>query len=201
MHDEPYAAAFVVKTIMEATGLVEGYSFWTFSDIFEENYFPSTPFHGGFGLINLHGIPKPTYRAYQLLHGLGTELLAVAGKHQTVDAWAVRNANSVTIMLTNHALPRHPIRSEQIQIVLSNGSQPKTAYVQRVDEEHANPRRLWQEMGEPNYLSEAALEQLQAASYLTYEPVSLQTQDSTVRLNIDLPPHAVAALTVEFVQV
>ena len=57
LHDEPYAAAFVVKTVMEANRLVEGYSFWTFSDIFEENYFPSLPFHGGFGLLNLHGIP------------------------------------------------------------------------------------------------------------------------------------------------
>ncbi len=40
LHDEPYAAAFVTKTLMEANGLVDGYSFWTFSDIFEENYFP-----------------------------------------------------------------------------------------------------------------------------------------------------------------
>lgn len=60
---------------MEMSGLVEAYSFWTFSDIFEENYFPSVPFHGGFGLLNLHGIPKPTYRAFQLLHHLGTELV------------------------------------------------------------------------------------------------------------------------------
>ena len=59
LHDEPYAAAFVVKTLMEVSGLVEGYSFWTFSDIFEEHDFPSVPFHGGFGLMTLHGIPKP----------------------------------------------------------------------------------------------------------------------------------------------
>jgi transketolase len=59
LHDGPFAAAFVTKIIMEAHGLVQGYSFWTFSDIFEENYFPSVPFHGGFGLLNLHGIAKP----------------------------------------------------------------------------------------------------------------------------------------------
>ena len=47
--DESYAAAFAVKTVLEASGLVEAYSFWTFTDIFEENYFPSVPFHGGFG--------------------------------------------------------------------------------------------------------------------------------------------------------
>ena len=32
LHDEPYAAAFVVKTMMGAKGLVGGYSFWTFTD-------------------------------------------------------------------------------------------------------------------------------------------------------------------------
>ena len=28
-------------------------------------------FHGMFGLVNLQGVPKPTYRAYQLLHQVG----------------------------------------------------------------------------------------------------------------------------------
>jgi len=59
MHDEPFAAAFVTRIIMEARGLVEGYSFWTFSDIFAENYFPSAPFHGGFGLLNLLPLDQP----------------------------------------------------------------------------------------------------------------------------------------------
>lgn len=43
----------------------------TFSDIFAENYFPSAPFHGGFWLLSLHGVPKPTYRAFELLHDIG----------------------------------------------------------------------------------------------------------------------------------
>jgi xylan 1,4-beta-xylosidase len=90
LHDEPYAASFVAKPIMEADGLVQGYSYWTLSDIFEENYFPSVPFHGGFGLLNIHGVAKPTYRAYELLHALGTEMLPVDGTHPTVDAWVVR---------------------------------------------------------------------------------------------------------------
>ena len=77
MHDGPFAAAFATKIVMEAHGLVQGYSYWTFSDIFSENYFPSVPFQGGFGLLNIHGIAKPIYRAFQLLHGLGTELLEV----------------------------------------------------------------------------------------------------------------------------
>ena len=31
-------------------------SYWTFTDIFEENGPAPTPFHGGFGLLNLQGI-------------------------------------------------------------------------------------------------------------------------------------------------
>ena len=96
MHDDPYAAAFIVKTILEASGLVQGYSYWTFSDIFEENYFPSVPFQGGFGLMNIHGIAKPAYRAFELLHGLGTELMQIDGTHKTVDAWLVRGDGSAT---------------------------------------------------------------------------------------------------------
>jgi xylan 1,4-beta-xylosidase len=142
-HDEPYAAAFVTKTVMETTGLVEGYSFWTFSDIFAENYFPSVPFHGGFGLLNLHGIAKPTYHAFELLHRLGTEQLPVDGAHRTADAWVVRGKKGVTILLTNSALPHHPISTENVRIRLTAASAPKSVIVERIDKDHANPKRLW----------------------------------------------------------
>ena len=90
LHDQPYAAAFIIKTIMEARGYLEGYSYWIFSDIFEENYFSSKPFHGGFGLLNIYGIPKPAYRAYEILHKLGTDILKVEGEHATIDVWIIR---------------------------------------------------------------------------------------------------------------
>lgn len=198
LHDEPYAAAFVTKTVMEMNGLVEGYSFWTFTDIFEENYFPSVPFHGGFGLLNLHGIPKPTYRAYELLHSLGAEQLLVDGLHETVDVWVVRKNHSLAVLLTNHALPRHPVNSERVSITLRNAPRGCSAYVERVDETHANAKRIWQEMGEPEYLSAAEVERLQEASRMWKEPHPLEYADDNLHLEIVLPPHAVAAITLEF---
>ena len=198
LHDEPYAAAFVIKTIMEANALVEGYSFWTFSDIFEENYFPSVPFHGGFGLMNLHGIPKPTYRAFQLLHALGTEQLLVDGRHETVDAWAVRKKHSLTILLTNHALPRHPITTQHVRFTLTNAPPSCSAYLERIDSTHANAKRVWQEMGEPEYLKAHEVERLQEASRVLKEPHQWEYEERTINLDITLPPHAVAAITLEF---
>jgi xylan 1,4-beta-xylosidase len=118
---------------MEARGLAEGYSFWTFSDIFAENYFPSVPSHGGFGLLNLRGIAKPAYRAFQLTHNLGTELLECRGTHATVDAWFIRKNNAVTILMTNMAMPRHPIQTELLNVQISGAPASRTAWIERID--------------------------------------------------------------------
>jgi xylan 1,4-beta-xylosidase len=163
MHDDPYAAAFIVKTVLEANGLVQGYSYWTFSDIFEENYFPSVPFHGGFGLLNIHGIAKPAYRAFQLLHELGTHMLSVEGSHDTVDAWFVRGDKRSTLVLTNFALPLHPIETVQVSFALRCEKSATTASIQRIDLEHANAKRHWEQLGKPEYLSAATVDELKRA--------------------------------------
>lgn len=197
LHDRPYAAAFLVKTVMEAAGLVQGYSWWTFTDLFEENYFSSVPFHGGFGLLNIYGIPKPTYRAFQLLYGLGTERLRIRGTHPTVDAWVIREGAIITTLLTNWALPSHPIRTERVTLRLSTVGKVKAASLQRIDENHANARRRWDQIGQPQSLLPRDVEVLEAASRLVAEPRVPRTDGDTAVFALDLSPQSVAALTVE----
>jgi xylan 1,4-beta-xylosidase len=198
LHDEPYAAAFITKTVMEARGLVQGYSYWTFSDIFEENYFPSVPFHGGFGLLNIHGVAKPAYRAFELLHALGEELSSVEGAHPTVDAWVVQRARSSTVLLTNYALPRHPIAEETVHIALANAHEPTRACIRRIDCDHANAKRRWLDMGSPDYLSSEMVAQLNAASLCEPEPHPFAFRSGALDIDVSLPPQSVAAVTVEF---
>ncbi len=198
LHDEPYAAAVIVKTMLEATGLVDGYSYWTFSDIFEENYFASIPFHGGFGLLTLQGVAKPSYRAFEVLHHLGTELVAsLTDIHPTVDAWVARDpdARCLTVVLTNHALPHHPIAGEHVRVRLEGAPRPTAAFVQRIDADHANAKAAWLAMGSPTYPSAADVEHLHDASRLSREPLSWHADDGAVLIELDLPPHAVAAVT------
>jgi xylan 1,4-beta-xylosidase len=198
LHDEPFAAAYAAKIIMEATGLVQGYAFWTFSDIFAENYFPSVPFQGGFGLLNIHGIAKPIYRAFELLHRLGNEMLGVEGEHDTVDAWVVRKEKAVTILATNHAMPRHPIHTELTNLLITGAPQPRAVYIQRIDQDHADARQLWETMGEPNYLNAVQVEQLKATSCLVKQPQPWKYEQPNIELSLALPPHGVAAITIEF---
>jgi xylan 1,4-beta-xylosidase len=212
LHDEPYAAAFAMKTVLEAAGLVEAYSFWTFSDIFEENHFPSVPFHGGFGLLNLHGIPKPVYRTFELLGRLGNQRLLVDGLHETVDAWVVQGEGNaretnppplpapmpLNVVLTNHALPRHLIATEQVHIELVGVAEPQAVWVERIDEDRANPKRRWVELGRREYLRRQDIESLQAASLLVREPLPWKYTEGNIHVRLSLPPHAVAVLSIDF---
>lgn len=200
LHDESYAAAFAVATIMEAKGLVEGYSFWTFTDIFEENYFPSVPFHGGFGLLNLHGIPKPAYRAFELLRHIGTEQFLVDGLHETVDCLVIRKDSTVTVLLTNHTTPGHSIDTEHLEIRLNTVSEPSEAFIHRIDADHANPKAMWIEMGQPEYLTKKEVEKLEDASQVVEQPQRFRYEEGVLFLKTDLPPHAVAAITIHFAQ-
>jgi xylan 1,4-beta-xylosidase len=197
LHDQPYAAAFIIKTVMEVRSLVEGYSYWTFSDIFEENYFASLPFHGGFGLLTIDGVPKPAYRAYELLHRLGDHILPVEGEHATVDVWVTRKEKCVTILITNGALPRHPIRTEQVVVHVHGVKQIESAFLERIDDAHANARRAWLEMGQPERLLPRQVVALEGASTLVPVPVTFQIHDDTAIFEIDVPPQGSALVTVQ----
>jgi len=197
LHDEPFAAAFSVNILMSVCDLVKAYSYWTFSDIFDENYMPSQPFQGGFGLLSTEGVPKPAYRAFELLHHLGTDQLMVKGKHDTVSAWATRRDSTVKLLLTNHALPRHPISTETVHLGLTDTASPRTVYIERVDEDHANPKRTWQEMGAAEYPTPRHIEQLEAASQVEKRPIDVHYNTRTITIDVDLPAHAVAVITLE----
>lgn len=197
LHDQPFAAAYAARILMGAAPLVQAYSFWTFTDIFAENYFPSVPFHGGFGLLNLNGIPKPVYRAFEMLHRLGTRQHTVEGTHQTVGAWATSDQHDLTMLMINHAQPRQPINTEVVKIVVKNGGQPRTALIERIDDRHANVYRAWQDMGSPESLSASDVSYLRTVSQTTKEPIALQCDEGAVRFDVDLPPHSIAAVSIE----
>ena len=80
---------------------------WCRAEIFDEKYFPSVPFHGGFGLLNLHGVPMPLYRAFELLDDQGNCLYPVRGSQGRVDVWVSGGDGCVTVFMTNYAMPRH----------------------------------------------------------------------------------------------
>ncbi len=75
MHDSYISAPYILTKLKASQGLVQGMSYWTYTDLFEEPGPPTAPFQGGFGLLNPQGIRKPAFFAYKYLHALQGESL------------------------------------------------------------------------------------------------------------------------------
>ncbi len=198
LHDDPYAAAYVTQAMLNMGTLVDAYSYWTFSDIFEENYFPSKPFQGGFGLMNIHGVPKPVYRAYEILHGLGEEKLSVKGQHETVQVWVVRGDETATIVIVNLALPEHPVKAESVNLELFHLPEVAHAQIARIDARHANAKATWKMQGEPRYPSPEEIAAMTEASRMKPEVVKVGSTGKTHTLEVKVQPQSVNAIELRF---
>ncbi len=75
-HDTYLNAAYVLNTLRHVDEDVASMSYWTFTDIFEESGVPTEPLHGGFGLMTMSGLKKPTYYSYLYLSQLGETEIA-----------------------------------------------------------------------------------------------------------------------------
>jgi xylan 1,4-beta-xylosidase len=98
VHDSYISAAFIINSLKSCGSDAQAMSYWTYTDIFEEAGPAPSPFHGGFGLINLEGLHKPSYYAYKYLHQLGDEELACNDASATV----CRDKNGVQALFWNY---------------------------------------------------------------------------------------------------
>lgn len=84
VHDSYICAPFILEKLRTNEGVVDGMSYWAFSDQFEEPGPPNTPFHGGFGLMNVDGLHKPAFLAYRFLSQLKGKEIPTDNKHVIV---------------------------------------------------------------------------------------------------------------------
>ena len=98
VHDSYHEAAYILDKIKQSGSAVNSMSYWVFTDIFEEPGPRFTPFHGGFGLLTIQGIPKSAFYAYQFMNKLGkTEL-----KNTDTRSWATKTENGgIQLLLWN----------------------------------------------------------------------------------------------------
>jgi xylan 1,4-beta-xylosidase len=101
VHDSYISAPYILSKLKGTEGYADSMSYWTFTDIFEENGPVPSPFHGGFGLLNFQGLRKPAFYAYQFLNRLGDEELV---SHDP-DSWACRTVRGVQILFWNFTPP------------------------------------------------------------------------------------------------
>ena len=122
--DAPFAASFVAHQAVVSqrlAGKVPFLSYWTFSDIFEEQGQVASEFSQAFGARSIHGVPKPVYRAMQLLRRLHSTALPTVGVDVGVGGGG--NASAIDVVVTTDA-PSAAGSSVEALIVNHPGARP-----------------------------------------------------------------------------
>lgn len=188
-YDTNYCAAGIVATQAYNENLVEGYSFWCVSDIFEEMGLHGLPFNNEFGLVNVYGTPKPSYRVFEALHEAGTKRLDVhvEDESRTAEVLALADDNQVMVFVYNHDIEERDIHTEQIRLnIVGDVSSIQKAVI---DENHTAPIKEWEKMGKPTYLDKNQIKAIESASSLWYENLNVSGND--VELELTALPESV----------
>jgi xylan 1,4-beta-xylosidase len=195
VHDSYISAPYILSKLKACTGLVQGMSYWTYSDLFEEPGPPTAPFQGGFGLVNPEGIRKPAYFAYKYLHALQGNTLATNDAQAML---ATKNGSFAGVVwdfeqpqqktsnrsFYTKTIPSHFVEPVQLKITHLTPNMAYRLQLHRTGYRANDAYTAYLEMGAPN---ELAADQIKHLNDLT-----------TDRPEIDKVVRSGSAGTVEF---
>jgi len=185
--DSTYMGPWLADTIRQCDGLVSLMSYWTFSDVFEEQGVVKTPFYGGYGLIAADGIPKPAYNAFKLLHKLGDRRITL----DSDTALLTRGPNGTLVLALWNYAPPEQTGSPRTVILHFKNAKPQHATISRLDREHGDIHPAYEKMGSPRYPTQTQIQQLREAAELPNPEAGRLTNNE---LTLTLPAHGLALI-------
>src|ERR1035441_2582241 len=212
VHDSYISSPYILTKLKASQGLVQGMSYWTYTDLFEEPGPPSAPFQGGFGLLNPQGIRKPAFFAYKYLHALQGKslitpdpqaLLSTQGGGVMAVIWdfeqpvqKVSNRSFYT-----KPIPAHPVAPVILQVM---HLAPETNYVLKVYRAgyHANDAySAYLEIGAPNELSAAQIAHLNELTRDVPETNQMMRTglEGTIKFTVPMNSNDIVLITVQHI--
>ena len=192
--DSIFMGPWLADTISKCDGKTLMMSYWTFSDVFEEQGVIKTPFYGGYGIMAEDGIPKPAYDDFELLHELGDQRLPAPENEALVTR---RDDGTIVIAAWNLVDPGEgpsgeagPTKTETFDL---KGVSATQAEIRRVDAAHGDTLDAWKKMGSPKYPTEEQMQALQKVADLS-APETAAIRDH--RLTVTLPPMGLAVIEI-----
>ncbi|MBN2439926.1 MAG: hypothetical protein JXJ04_01215 [Spirochaetales bacterium] len=213
VHDTAFMASFIVDNNWKARGLMDSLSFWVVSDIFEECRQGDTPFHGGFGLVNIQGLKKASYHGYWFLSRLGNEVLA-EGDCFTVTR---RRNNTIAVLMWNYCHYRDDVNDSRLMAAAKPDEiynlfdiQPPREFVlnligvgpavrlqvTRFDRDHGSVYDAWVAMGAPLHILPADLEVLRRHMELDVSVHRVASTGNTLEWITTVQPFGVTLLEI-----
>lgn len=190
--DTVFMGPWLATTISQCDGLTQAMSYWSFSDVFEEQGVTRTPFYGGFGVMAEHSIPKPAFNAFAMLHLLGTERLKLDSDSALLTR---RGDGTLVLAVWNYAPPSESpdlsVQGPSVAFDLNLPGSAKQATVLRLDRDHGNVLNAYAAMGRPPTPSREQIVALRKAGEPA-PPEHLAIEGH--RLKLTLPPQGLVVV-------
>jgi xylan 1,4-beta-xylosidase len=186
--DALFMGPWMANTIRQCDGLMDIMSYWTFSDVFEEQGVVKQPFYGGFGLIAADDLPKPSFNAFKLLHQLGQQRITL----NSDSALLTRRSDGTLVMAVwNLFLPEQRGEPKTVNIVLNGLKGRRRVLISRLDSTHGSLLAAYDAMGRPAYPTLQQITELRQAAQL---PLPEVAHFKNGKLALVLPPQGLALL-------
>jgi xylan 1,4-beta-xylosidase len=189
--DSAFMGPWLADTIRQCDGLVDMMSYWSFSDVFEEQGVIKKPFYGGFGMLAEGGIPKPVFNAFKLLHQLGDQRIDVQSDSLLVTK---RADGSVAIAVWNLSLPDDQGRTRQVTLHLQNLKGSHRVRISEMDPDHGSPLPAYHAMGDPSSPTAQQYSELKKSAQLP-SPRTEKLKNGTIA--VTLPPKSLFLLEID----
>jgi xylan 1,4-beta-xylosidase len=200
VHDSYISAPYILSKLKGTQGLVQGMSYWTYTDLFEEPGPPTKPFEGGFGLMNPQGIRKPAYFAYKYLHALRGNEIPV----RDAQVMAASDGATVSAVVWDFQQPHQPVsnRSFYSKIVPATPASPAALRIThlKAGKYHMQVRRTgfhandaysaYIEMGAPKSLTAAQIDHLNTLTKDLPETDRVVRVGKSGTVDVSVPMHS-----------
>lgn len=206
INDTSFKSTFFIDNVLNNYHKVDSFTYWTFTDIFNELKYKTTPFHGGIGFLTNNGLKKPIYYAYQFLNRLG-KIVVYRGEDLIVTQ---KEGGSLQVIIYNYCNFRRGYREinyqekhnrysvfnerqKEVNITLSGLSGHFTVNTYKLNKENGSVFDEWKNIGAPMKIGNDILD------YLKYKSIYKFNTDTMLltgefRIREILEPHEIVLI-------
>jgi xylan 1,4-beta-xylosidase len=180
--DTPFGGAYAAR--IAGTFLAgEKMCWWVGTDIYEECGWRHQPYHCGYGLLNIHGFPKPSANAHHFAHRLDGGRILARASEDGAGFLSVRKGRENLLLAWNWIHPERAATAYTLDLRRVGFRVGRGARIALVDDAHANGRAVWHRLGRPDELDPRAERAIRAGSALAERPLaSKAVADQALRL-------------------
>ncbi|GEL13538.1 hypothetical protein FC15_GL000074 [Lapidilactobacillus concavus DSM 17758] len=187
IHDTAFNAAYLARVLSEGNELADLFSYWTFTDTFEESGIPASFLHGGFGLMTINQVKKPTYYLYQFFSHIGNKEVY---KDQDMFIGLTKD-NEPIIIAWN---PTDEVKKLNFDLRVAPTEAGYVAKRLSISEEQGNIFTIWKKFGMPRFPSSQQVNLFKQLAVPASSIENLMASSNVVSLEFELQANEITEI-------